>query len=70
MNDALNGFSIQAWRNQPNHNIYDTRVQALLNSISSDLNPNETAQALESIITLIRGAIEANPTQHLNNLLF
>lgn len=70
MNDLLNGVAVAAWRNQPNHNLYDARVQALLDNIPSHLDANATMEALESVITTIRNAVENNPTVHLNDLIF
>lgn len=70
MNEALNGIPVEAWRNQPNHDLYDQKVQALLNSIPENLSPNETYIRFNSIINDIRNAIVNNPNTHLNDLIF
>ena len=74
MNEITNGLPIDAWRNQPNHHLYDTKVEAALNEIKTALGPNMTsdqaAKALRSLAQRIRQAIIDNPSVHLNNIDF
>ncbi|WP_296385719.1 AHH domain-containing protein [Winogradskyella sp.] len=70
MNEALNGIAVAAWRNQPNHNFYNDRVQALFDALPSNLTPNEAYDAVTNIIDTIRNAIVNNPNTHLNDLVF
>lgn len=41
INEALNGITVAAWRNQPNHNIYNNLIESKLDLFNS-LNPNAT----------------------------
>ncbi len=59
MNEALNGIAVAAWRNQPNHNLYNQRVQELFNALPSSLTPDEAYNAITNIVNT-----------HLNDLIF
>ncbi len=70
INEALNAVPVEAWRNQPNHNIYDQNVQNLLDTLPDNLTPNEAYDEILSIIDTIRNTIINNPDVHLNDLIF
>lgn len=70
MNEALNGIAVAAWRNQPNHNLYNNRVQALFDALPSNLTPDQAHDAVTNIVNTIRAAIVNNPNTHLNDLIF
>jgi hypothetical protein len=70
MNEALNGIAVASWRNQPNHNLYNNRVEALLDAIPSNLSVNETYNQVTNILNTVRNAIINNPNTHLNDLIF
>ncbi|MGY0408873.1 MAG: AHH domain-containing protein, partial [Polaribacter sp.] len=70
MNEALNGIAVATWRNQPNHNLYNQRVQALFDNLSPNLTPNQAYDQLTTIVDNIRDVITNNPTVHLNDLIF
>lgn len=72
MNEALNGIAVAAWRNQPNHNIYNNVIDAKLDNFR-DLNPNATPQECYDFITDlvqdIRTWVINNPNSHLNDIV-
>ena len=72
MNEALNGIAVAAWRNQPNHNIYNNVINSKLDAFR-DLNPNATPQECYEFITDliqdIRTWVINNPSSHLNNIV-
>ncbi|MEO1485262.1 MAG: hypothetical protein AAFU57_05925 [Bacteroidota bacterium] len=70
MNNELYGLAVEAWRNQPNHNLYDTRVQALLDAIPSNLSVEKTYDEVEKVVNRIKNVIKNNPNLHLNDLIF
>jgi hypothetical protein len=70
MNEALNGIAVATWRNQPNHNLYNNRVQAFFDALPSNLTPDEAYNSLTEIMTTIRNVIVNNPNTHLNDLIF
>lgn len=73
MNEAANGVAVAAWRNQPNHDLYNNRVLQKLTDIYNE-NPNMTPQqaeeALSALMGHIRNAIVTHPNTHLNNIIF
>ncbi|WP_347921818.1 AHH domain-containing protein [Pontimicrobium sp. SW4] len=70
MNDVMNGIAVAAWRNQPNHNLYNQKVQALFDALPESLTPDEAFEQVNNIVTNIRNAIIDNPNTHLNDLIF
>lgn len=72
MNEALNGIAVAAWRNQPNHNTYNSLVKSKLDNFR-DLNPNATPQDcydfLTDLIQDIRNWVINNPNSHLNDII-
>ncbi|WP_046759086.1 AHH domain-containing protein [Kordia jejudonensis] len=71
MNEALNGIAVAAWRNQPNHNLYNERVADKLNQIlNSSSNVDEVYQGLNNFIESLKSIIVNNPNTHLNDLIF
>lgn len=72
MNEALNGIAVAAWRNQPNHNAYNTLINSKLDAFR-DLYPNATPQEcynfLTDLINDIRTWVINNPNSHLNDLV-
>lgn len=70
IDEALNGIPIEAWRNQPNHNLYDQRLTELLNAIPSTLSEDDTYKRIKSIIENVETIIKNNPNLHLNDLNF
>ena len=71
MNEALNGIAVAAWRNQPNHNLYNQRVAEKLNEIlSSSSNVDEAYEMVNGLVETIRTVIVNNPNTHLNDLIF
>ncbi|WP_433991553.1 AHH domain-containing protein [Kordia algicida OT-1] len=71
MNEALNGIAVAAWRNQPNHNIYNARVRNKLDEIlSTNPNVDEAYQKVYELVEQIRSAIINNPNTHFNDLIF
>jgi len=70
MNDIMDGVEVAAWRNQPNHNLYIDKVEALFDALPDNLVPDEAFQQINLILTNIRNTIVNNPNTHLNDLVF
>ena len=71
IDEALNGIAVTAWRNQPNHNLYNQRIFNRLEVINnSSLSPKQAYDALSAFMTELRGLIQNNPNVHLNDLIF
>lgn len=70
LNNALNGIAVAAWRNQPNHNIYNNRIMARLNALPTNLTPDQAYAALSNLVSEIRTKIINNPNSHLNDIIF
>ncbi len=73
MNEALlNGIAVAAWRNQPNHNIYNNLVQSKFDNFNA-LNPNATVEEaydfVSNLISDIRDWVINNPNSHLNDIV-
>ena len=72
MNEALNGIAVASWRNQPNHQAYNTLIDIKLNAFHEDF-PNATPQQcynfLTNLIQDVRSWVINNPNSHLNNLV-
>ncbi len=72
MNEALNGIAVAAWRNQPNHNVYNNTIKTKLNDYILD-HPNATPQQcynfISSLIEDVRSWVVSNPNSHLNDLV-
>jgi hypothetical protein len=79
MNDLNNGIAVAAWRNQPNHHIYDDAVDLKLGEIRTFLenkfgttvdliHPNEVAAELGKFQAHLKNLIDANPNFHLDDL--
>ena len=72
MNEALNGIAVAAWRNQPNHQIYNNIIDGKLDAFRN-LNPNATPQEcyefLTDLIQDVRNWVINNPNSHLNDLV-
>jgi hypothetical protein len=73
LNEALNGVPVDTWRNQPNHEIYNNRIKALLDNFNisyPNASPDDAYNFLNSLITRIRTEIINNPEKHLNEIVF
>lgn len=73
LNEALNGVPVDTWRNQPNHEIYNNRIKALLDNFNisyPNASPDDAYNFLNSLITRIRTEIMNNPEKHLNEIVF
>lgn len=70
MNEALNGIAVAAWRNQPNHNIYNNLLKSKLDALPSNLTPEQAYNQLTNIVNQAKQAIINNPNTHLNDLIF
>ncbi len=70
MNEAINGTPVAKWRNQPNHSVYDAKIQALLDDIPSNLSAESTYQEVIKVVNKVRKVVEDNPSKHLNDLVF
>jgi hypothetical protein len=78
LNELANGIGVAAWRNQPNHNLYDLNLKTKLTNLQDELidefgsldnvPASELATRLKALQDCIREIIIANPTLHLNNL--
>jgi len=73
IDEAYNGIAVAAWRNQPNHSAYNTKIFQKLEAFKT-ANPNATGQqcynVLMNIANQAKVAIVNNPNVHLNNLIF
>ena len=70
MNELLNGIPLEAWRNQPNHNIYNNLIKSKLDALPNNLSPNDAYDELVKILEKARQAIISNPNKHLNEITF
>ena len=70
MNEVFNGLAVAAWRNQPNHNAYDSLIKSKLDALPSNLTNDQAYSALTNILNQARQAIINNPNTHLNDLIF
>lgn len=78
LNEIANGIGVIAWRNQPNHHIYDSKLVTLLNDLKTKLIADfgsleavpkfDMEQALKGLQDCIRANIINNPSLHLNDL--
>lgn len=78
IDEFSNGIPVEAWRNQPNHAIYDTRVVQAMTNIELGLigeygslalvPPQIAANKLRELQVKIANNILANPTLHLNQI--
>lgn len=72
MSEALNGIAVPSWRNQPNHNTYNTLVKSKLdefNDLYPDASLEESFEFVNDLISDIREWIINNPNSHLNDLV-
>ncbi|MFT4855854.1 MAG: hypothetical protein ACI9UV_000214 [Algoriphagus sp.] len=73
LNEALNRIPMDTWRNQPNHEIYNNRIKALLDNFNTsypNASPDDAYNFLNSLIARIRTEIINNPEKHLNEIVF
>lgn len=70
LNEVLNGIPLNTSVHQGSHGLYDARVLAKLEAIPTHYSPEKTYTAVLDIISDIRTAINANPTTHINQLIF
>ncbi len=70
IDQALNGIAVASWRNQPNHNQYNSLIKSKLDALPSNLSPNQAYTQLLSILNQAKQAIINNPNVHLNNINF
>jgi len=74
MNEAINGFALDAVRHNGSHNAYNTlvynKLQQIANTYGNNLTPQIARQELEQLLNSIRTAITNNPNTHINNLAF
>lgn len=70
MNELLNGIPIEAWRNQPNHNVYNNLIKSKLDALPNNLSPNDAYDELVKILEKAKQAIKDNSTKHLNEISF
>jgi hypothetical protein len=70
LNESLNGIAVASWRNQPNHNAYNTRILNKLNSLPSNLTTDQAYNNLIIILNQAKQAVINNPNTHLNDLIF
>ena len=72
MNEALNGIAVAAWRNQPNHQIYNDVINGKLDAfrnLNTNATPQECYEFLTDLINDIRTWIVNNPNSHLNDIV-
>ena len=80
MNHPKNGLGIETWRNQPNHNNYNSQVTAALDQIKAnlesihgqildDIDPNLVSTELKSFQDYLRNLVSSNPNLHLDDLI-
>ena len=71
IDEALNGIPVEAWRNQPNHNVYNTFIKNKLDDLNIDNpSPEEAYNRLGNLIQDIKNWITNNPNSHLNEISF
>ena len=72
INDPFaNGIAIDAWRNQPNHSVYDTKVKDRLDYILSEYGsqgPDVVSQMLSTFQDYLRNQITSHSNLHLNDI--
>lgn len=73
IDEALNGIPVEAWRNQPNHDLYNDLIESKLDEFNTITNPlADNDEAYDFIIDLIDQVedwIINNPNSHLNDLV-
>lgn len=80
MNHPKNGLGIETWRNQPNHNNYNSQVTAALDQIKAnlesihgqildDIDPNLVSTELKLFQDYLRNLVSSNPNLHLDDLI-
>lgn len=80
MNHPKNGLGVEKWRNQPNHNNYNSQVAAALDQIKAnlesihgkvldDIDPNLVSTELKSFQDYLRNLVSSNPNSHLDDLI-
>ena len=78
-NPNTNGISIDSWRNQQNHPLYDDRIEASLNAIQDEIedqfgtaidniDPNIVSQALKSFQYYLYNQVGNFPNLHLDDV--
>lgn len=70
MNEFINGIAVASWRNQPNHNAYNTLIRSKLDALPSNLTPDQAFNHLTNILNQAKQAIINNPNLHLNDIIF
>jgi hypothetical protein len=71
LNEIMNGIPLNEAVHSGNHTAaYLSKVQAALDAIPTNLNPQQTRTEVEKIINRIRTAIQNNPNTHIDNLVF
>jgi hypothetical protein len=73
MNHPKNGIAVDAWRNQPNHNEYNTRIFNGLEAIKDKFETNDPDKLLSELNKFedyLRNIINSNPNLHLNDIDF
>lgn len=70
MNEAFNGIPLNTAVHSGSHLPYDNRVTAKLNLIPANASPEETYNAVLSIINNIKAAMLTHPNTHINNIIF
>ncbi|HMJ47193.1 MAG TPA: AHH domain-containing protein [Ferruginibacter sp.] len=70
LNEALNGIPLNQVVHSGNHAAYLARVQARLDAIPTNFSPQQTRQAIETLINDIKVQIQNNPNTHIDNLIF
>lgn len=72
MNEALNGIPVAAWRNRPNHSLYNHLIKSKLddfNNLYPNANTDEAYTFVSDLIGDIRNWVINNPNSHLNELV-
>lgn len=72
MNEALNGIAVASWRNQPNHQAYNNKIDDAIDNFLLDnpnATPNQCYNFLTNLIEDVRAWVINNPNSHLNDLV-
>lgn len=72
INEALNGLAVASWRNQPNHNVYNSIVNNKLDDFVNtfpNANPDQCYTFVSNLVSDIRDWVISNPNSHLNDLI-
>lgn len=70
LNEALNGIPVIKSRNQPNHSLYNNRIEEKLNDIKRRFPENQWESELVKLVNRAKSAIQNNPNKHLNEISF